>query len=819
MIGNMRNMRYLFLMLGSVFFIACSDRRSSIETDPYNTSLTLSMTKADVPIVNNSNVYIFDGEGSSIDQFNHKVQRISYEEDKLLMPLLAGVWNITLITADRNIVDRIITPVRGKDRTLMRLWQTELSGDELNSVPELRTGFIQAQRIVADQPNVCSETILLARNVAMVKVLIDDAAGLDVNGVHAFELKNVPTTLNWEGGLYPDKHSPEVGSGSMKGSFNIRNEALNPGHQKSDTLKFIIPAHKGVDFLSGTPKDTTTSKLRFSIDLACDGGTRFQKTDIEIPRVPRVNGILLVRLFVGGKVEITTEIENWKDVSVDTDLNQTYLFTNKASIGLSFKDTISINTNAGSYSLTKDPSASWITDIRKLTENTYEITADLNSYVDNNPRTSYIDIKANNLTKRIPVTQRPEKGTIQLSKKKMIFCPGTHVKESLVVTSRGGGWKLLQQSSKAAVDITQGSSGNNTLEFIRASTTNVNDFDSAYGDDIVVFKNERTLETDTVFLVNCFIYMDRNTINAAAPSGGAQTSVTTSQDISVYGGNRDLIFDSWSSWIHNDIVWSNASQILTMTTDREPNDEPRTGFLTFRHKECPDYIVTANVYQDIIVTIPPFDYFVVKFTWNGNDVDIAAEFARNSITSEGNNNSSYDKQPVGWSFARSVSYNARQLLQWGGDATGGQGETVFFNAPVLEGDVNSPRKIDLDVYATWFTGGRAPDRMSFTMTAYKGGTMQQVGTNFNNVGGVNLYDKAHTVMIKTTGGNGSYATGGYTKVATITYDRVKHSATIKVWAEELRKETLTKSSVQIPLRLPDMEKPEYEYKEVQTFSK
>ncbi|MGL5785952.1 MAG: BACON domain-containing protein, partial [Bacteroidales bacterium] len=266
-------------------------------------------------------------------------------------------------------------------------------------------------------------------------------------------------------------------------------------------------------------------------------------------------------------------------------------------------------------------------------------------------------------------------------------------------------------------------------------------------------------------------------------------------------------------------VWSNASQILTMTTDREPNDEPRTGFLTFRHRECPDYVVTANVYQDIIVTIPPFDYFVVKFTWINNDVDIAAEFARNSITSEGSSNSSYDKQPVGWSFARSVSYNGRQLLQWGGDATGGQGETVFFNAPVLEGDANSPRKIDLDVYATWYTSGRAPDRMNFTMTAYKGGTMQQVGTNFNNVGGVNLYDKAHTVMIKTTKGNNAYATGGYTKVATITYDRVKHSATIKVWAEELRMESLTKSSVKIPLRLPDTEKPVYKYKDVHTFSK
>ena len=85
----------------------------------------------------------------------------------------------------------------------MKLWETTPSGDVLGSVPEIRTGFIQAQRVVANQNNVSSETVLLTRNVAQVKVLIADAAGLDINGVHSFELKKVPTTINWDGGLYP----------------------------------------------------------------------------------------------------------------------------------------------------------------------------------------------------------------------------------------------------------------------------------------------------------------------------------------------------------------------------------------------------------------------------------------------------------------------------------------------------------------------------------------------------------------------------------------------------------------------------------------
>lgn len=52
-------------------------------------------------------------------------------------------------------------------------------------------------------------------------------------------------------------------------------------------------AHKGNDYLSVNPKDTTESHMKVSVDLACEGGIRFKKTDVVIPRVPRVNGILL----------------------------------------------------------------------------------------------------------------------------------------------------------------------------------------------------------------------------------------------------------------------------------------------------------------------------------------------------------------------------------------------------------------------------------------------------------------------------------------------------------------------------------------------
>lgn len=803
-------------LMGLLLFLAfaCTDDRESPGGTNGNPSLVFRMTRASADIINNTQVYLFDGDGATAGQFRQKVPDVTYAADRLTMPVAAGTWDITLVSADGDVNSGLVQPVRGQARSSLKMWETRSAGGSLPSMPELRTAYITGQQVIAGQDNVASETALLSRNVALVKVVIADAGGLDINGTHTMKLTNVPTTLNWEGGLYPNKNNPTVSAEPMTGTFTIHNNTAMAGHQYSDTLRFIVPAHKGTDYLNALPTDTTTSHLKLSVDLASEGGTRFEKTDVVIPRVPRVNGILLVRIFLGGKLDVSTEILNWQDTQLEADLSQTQLYTDKASVGLAFKDTIHVNTNAREYTVEKAPEATWITSVKKLDGNAVEITADLDSYVDNHPRTSYITIKANNVTKKIPVTQRPDRGTIKVSEHKLIFCPKVHEKRSVEVKSIGGDWIFLGSSPKATSDIQNGVKGNTTVNFTRTSTIKPDDFDTCYGDGQIVVKNKTTLDTDTISLVNCYIHMDDGVINAVAPTGTAQTAVTNSQDVTVFGGSRNILFDSWESWIHNDLSWNPSTQVLTMTTDREPSDEARDGSLIFHHADCSDYQVTAKVHQDVIVTIPAFDFFVVKFTWVNNDVDIAVEFSGNDVSGNGNNNSSYDKYPVGWSFTNSVRYNNQELLRWGGDATGGQGETVFFNAPVLEGDVNSPRKIKLDVYATWFTPGRAPDKMTFTMSAYKGGTMVQNGTNFDNQGGETLYQQGHTVMITTTKGKETYATGGYTKVATITYDRIKHSATVNVWASSAS--TRSSRSVRVPFR-PE-EKPLWAPVVVNTYS-
>lgn len=769
---------YILLLL---FIASCTASNKEVSNVLDSTkNLTFYADKNSSQLLMNTGVYLFDGEGSSQGYYNKRVTDIQRSENKLSMSVATGLWDISLVTTQKEEdLLNVISPIRGQNKKDLKMWVTQPKNGYLPSMPDLFTAHIERQPIVKNQQAEANAS--LKRNTALVRVQIVQAKGVDLNGDSFILLNKVPTTLNWLGGLYPNKDNPATSSVAMHGSFTFTNKSDNANLQESNRLEFLIPGHTGNDYLSPAPTDTTTHKLTFNIDLAVNGGTRFVKKEVEIPRVPRVNGILDVKLIMEADLEITAEVLPWVDENIDVDLVNTELVLSKASVGLAHKDTLFVNTNATDFTISKDVSASWLTVEKVADSKAVILTADLDSYKIGQPRSSFLTIKAGNITKKVPITQRPEVGTLSVDRKTLTFCPKTHIDEDLKVTSVGGDWSIIKNSDKATPHILQGSKGETNITFTRSSTNKEDDFDKYYGNDYITIKNTETLETVDVQLQNCFIYID-DQIKANAPTGTAQSSVTRSQDIKVYGGTRVIKdFVTLNNWMYN-FKWYSDTQILELTTDREPDDEAREGKLSFKHADCPDYVVEANVLQDIIVTIPEFDFFVVKFTWDGRDVDIAAEFAGNSITSPNTNNSTYDKKAVGWGLQNKVSYKGKELLKWGGDATGGQGETVFFNAPIFEGDEESPRKINLDVYATWYNSDIAPKAMTFTMYAYKGGKMEQSGTNFNNTGGTLLYDKAHSVMITTTRGKENYANGGYTKVATITYDRVKHSASIRLWA-------------------------------------
>ena len=823
MIKNM--MRILSFSLLTLLVTACFiDERLGNGDALAGTSLIFNMTRASNSIVSNTQVYLFDGEGATAGQFNSKVVDVDRNDDRLSMSIAAGTWNLALLSADADINSRIISPVRGSDCTYLKMWESTSSSGNLPSMPELRTAFIAGQPVIAGQETQASGTTLLSRNVALVKVVIADAGGLDVSGTHRFRLTDVPTTLNWKGGLYPDKSNPTISSDAMIGSFAISNHSSQAGRQMSDTLRFIVPAHKGTDYLSPSPTDTTAHHLKLSVDLALDGGARFEKNDVTIPRVPRVNGILLVRLTVGGKLEVSTEILDWVDTEVNADLSQTQLFTDKASVGLAYKDTLHINTNTSDYTLDKAPDAFWIS-LRKLDGNAVEVTADVNTYVDNSPRTSYITVTANNVTKKIPVTQRPDRGTIKASEHKLIFCPESHVQSALDITSIGGDWKFITPSPKATANTQSGVAGTTPVTFTRTSTTNRNDFDTYYGDGQIVVKNMATLDTDTITLVNCFMFMDGNLINAVAPTGEAQTAVTNSSDLTVYGGSQNIGFDGWSNWIHSDLRWNASTQTLTMTTDREPGDEAREGFLAFHHADCPDYKVTAKVYQDVIISIPTFDFLLVRFHWEhmvgdkvaGYGQKFPAEFGDILLTpimpnldaafmlrknrTDGTDKPNFDNNAVGTGYGANsyFIYADSQILNYSNNCrdTSPGGEAFALEARTLSelGDADLSRMIQLEIYAAFdglygmgiFYPTYTPVMHTYVeMQAFRGGKLVKnpMTAYFDVIEDpaygkpVMVYNETYDIPIRGYTNHAPFTT--FPLIGTLIYDRVKHSASVKL---------------------------------------
>lgn len=92
-------------LMGLLLFLAfaCTDDRESPGETNGNPSLVFRMTRASADIINNTQVYLFDGDGATAGQFRQKVPDVTYAADRLTMPVAAGTWDITLVSADGDV--------------------------------------------------------------------------------------------------------------------------------------------------------------------------------------------------------------------------------------------------------------------------------------------------------------------------------------------------------------------------------------------------------------------------------------------------------------------------------------------------------------------------------------------------------------------------------------------------------------------------------------------------------------------------------------------------------------------------------------------
>jgi hypothetical protein len=131
--------------------------------------------------------------------------------------------------------------------------------------------------------------------------------------------------------------------------------------------------------------------------------------------------------------------------------------------------------------------------------------------------------------------------------------------------------------------------------------------------------------------------------------------------------------------------------------------------------------ITVSTSQNAFPT--DFDYAVLRMAWgtnNGTDADM-----RVAITTPPRN------VDVGWRRSNTDG----TYLTWGGDNITPTGtEAVLINFSALKTDYPSQDSIQIRLRNLWFST-RVDGNITWTFETYKGGTMQQSGTDFINVGG------------------------------------------------------------------------------------
>ena len=820
----------IFSGLSLALLSACNDNTLRHPDDDGSKDITLNFGRGGAEeLTNNTIISIFHIPGEYDGGFRRKPDLTKKAENQLTLSLGEGKWDFRMVSGmTPDVVADVIDPeygVKASDAPLYK-WNME------DAMPEIYTADIPNVEISGKwvmgpndsydyfQPdrdyNFPAE---YTRNVAKVVLNFEKSEDLKAGGQHKVFISNVPSTISWSGELYPNKNNPDVCETPLSGDFNlIEVEGEDNRQIGTNELSYIIPAHRGQDYANpATAVDTTTSLLRLAVQLDCKDGSQVRKENVILPYAPRMNAIYNVTVsYNKRKLNITTQIIPWVDHNLNADLANKTIITDKGAIGFSQKDTIRIDCKTP-ITVSKAADASWLT-LRNLGNNMYEVSSTADSYFNagGNPRSTYLSIVTGNLEKRVPVTQRPEKhASIHVEvanasdyhngRSDMMWLSPPHNTKAVKITTTGGGWKTLNNYVANGLS---GPVGESTTNIVRQLDENIHydDYDAAYGVRPVVFANTTSLETDTIYVDNLFIGADDDVIEIAQPSAHNDT-LTNTTSVYVAGGAKDITIISVPSFIGNasqGTRYNPSTGVFTFRSFRHPTGDDQWGDIVLGHKSDPDYRVTLPIDQAILVVIPEFDYFVVKFEWGNGDVDIKVGFADNPSTVEYRNKtyntsavSQINNKWVGYSYSPNpTTFGGKTLLQWGTDATQGQGETVFFNAreinqwpyPGQKGvDVNAanmlPRVLKLTINGSWWNSVQSGAPIKVSITCYLGGTMTKGTNNTGDFNNKNFYNQGgETVYSASKSYTSDFTVSGNSKhrhVCDIEYDRKKHSANIK----------------------------------------
>lgn len=180
------------------------------------------------------------------------------------------------------------------------------------------------------------------------------------------------------------------------------------------------------------------------------------------------------------------------------------------------------------------------------------------------------------------------------------------------------------------------------------------------------------------------------------------------------------------------------------------------------------------------VTIPPFDYLVLKYSWpstSGNDLDTMTGFIDTGTV--------YDNTYVGFGGSQvpggkipAGSLDNDAYLFWGSDNTGSGTEAILANfKKFTEIESPVPDILKVTMFAVWY-GTKLTGDISVEIVAYIGGVMNKVGFDFVNVGGTQVYQQILNTNVQANNQAANVASA--TNVAIVSYSQSAKTASISL---------------------------------------
>jgi len=370
-------------------------------------------------------------------------------------------------------------------------------------------------------------------------------------------------------------------------------------------------------------------------------------------------------------------------------------------------------------------------------------------------------------------------------------------------------WSLGGTCNVATLSPATGLAGTTNVTLTRK--TSLTDY-SVYGNTTVTFITDGPYpKSATINVANLHLDVPE-TIYVPNPVG-ADTTVYLA-DIIAFGGDAKYVVESYTgSWIQS-ITYDSVTHKLKIVADNNSSNIDRPGTVTVHHFNDPDYKVTVPLLQNQFIYIPEFKYFVIDIQWCkrvGMDLDIAFMFENNVPVTP------FEHLPVGWganlykdshlvnqpsnpdnyyvgshgsnATGLGVLYNSAfyggsiNLLNWGGDAVDGEGETVYFDAESFHDATDVPRYLRLGLYLNWYAHVSSETWYARAiLRCYQGGTMVKYSSmtggrtvNYRNEGGTLVHQHSFFIQLNpvVNSSDVNFMTR-YTYAAKIVYDRLTH---------------------------------------------